>query len=324
LEWVKTGRWALPAIYLGAAILLTNIYWQSTQQLATATLAMFVAGVANKPFAYRILMPTLLGITAEANGLSLQLADIALRVLILTATMLLLRRWLRHFIHPLLADVMPLLLGVMLPWSFLFYWPYDFAGILIWTACLLCLVERRYATYLLLFTLGTLNRETAIFLIGLFGLTQWDLLGPRRTLQWCAGQAAIWLTVFVGLRLLIHPTGGDAVEFHLLANLDYLLHGQGFGPLEHWVRLLSGLGFMWVLAFWHWRRKSPFLRRACWLFAPYFLVMLVVARFVETRVWYEWIPIVLALSGQTLAEFHRNTGGASMAPSAVPPAALPS
>lgn len=304
--WLVAGRWAVHALYLGSAVLITIIYWESTEQLHTATLDKFVAGAANKPFAYRVLMPYIIGVVAGLNGFgNMQLADIPLRICTLFGTMILLRHWLRHFVHPLLADVMPLLLGVILPWSFLFYWPYDFSGLLLWTACLICLVERRYHLYLLLFILGVLNRETAFFLIFIFAATQWEIMGRGRALRWAGAQFAIWLSIFVALRLLIHPTDGEAIEMHVLDNLIYLVSGHGLGPFEHWFRLLAGLGFLWVLAPWYWSKKSVFLKRACWVLPGFFLIMLVVARFVETRVWYEWIPIAMALSGQSLMEFTR-------------------
>ncbi len=304
--WLAAGRWAIHALYLGSAVLITSIYWEATEQLYTATLDKFVAGSANKPFAYRVLMPYIIGVVAELNGFgNMKFADIPLRICTLFGTMILLRRWLRHFVHPLLADVMPLLLGVILPWSFLFYWPYDFAGLLLWTACLICLVERRYYLYLLLFILGVLNRETAFFLILIFAATQWETMGRARTLRWAGAQLAIWLAIFTTLRLFIHPTDGEGVEIHVLDNLIYLVSGYGLGPFEHWFRLLAGLGFLWLLAPWHWSKKSVFLKRACWVLPGFFLVMLVVARFVETRVWYEWIPIAMALSGQSLMEFLR-------------------
>ncbi len=293
-------------VYLGAAWLITGLYWELTEQLETATIEKFVGVAANKPFVYRVLMPYLLGVVAGLNDIGdLKMADVPLRILVLFGTMLMLRRWLRHFVDPLLADIGPLLLGVILPWSFYFYWPYDFSGILLWTACLVALVEGRRPLYLLLFALGTLNRETTFFLIGIFAATQWEGLGRRRTLQYVGAQAAIWSAIFVALRIFIRPAAGDPVEIQFMDNLVYLTRGYGLGPFEHWMRLLSGLGFFWLLAPWHWSRKSLFLRRACWILPAYLLVMLVVARLVETRVWYEWIPIVLALSGQSLMEFAR-------------------
>jgi hypothetical protein len=273
-EWLASGRWALPGVYLGAAFLITNLYWQGTEQLETATIEKFVGIAANKPFAYRLLMPYIIGVTAELNGLSPRYADVCLRICILFGTMLLLRRWLRHFVNPLLADGLPLTLGVILPWSFLFYWPYDYSGIL---------------------------------------MTQWEALGRKRTLKWVGVQLAIWVTIFVGLRLLIHPRGGEGVEIHIADNFEFLTRGYGLGPFEHWMRLLSGLGFMWLLAPWQWAKKSLFLRRACWVIPVQFAVLFVVGRFVETRLWYNWIPICLALAGQSLMEFQRR-GVADHAP----------
>jgi len=308
-EYVASGRWSLYAVYLGAAFLITGIYWQITIQLHTATIEMFVAGTANKPFAYRVLMPWLMAIVSGLNNIEdLKLVDVSLRVMILFGTFILLRHWLRYFVHPLLADIEPLVLGVILPWSFLFYWPYDFSGILLWTACLVCLVEKRYHLYLVLFLLSTLNRETAFFLIGVFAATQWENLGWRRTLRWAGVQLAVWLVVFVSLRLMIHPDGGDPVEFHVLDNLDFLVRGYGLGPFEHWLQLLSGLGFLWLLAPWHWSQKSLFLRRACWVLPFHAISLLIVGRLVETRMWYEWIPIALAMAGQSLTAFYQRDG----------------
>ncbi|UCC67035.1 MAG: hypothetical protein JSV79_07740, partial [Armatimonadota bacterium] len=202
------ARWALYGVYFGAAWVITRAYWKLTQQLGTATIEMFAEGTASKPFAYRMLMPWLLGWLNRLNGADdLMLTDIGLRVLVLFGVMVMIRRWLRHFVDPLLADVGPLLLGVMLPGTFVWYWPYDFAGILVWAVCLLALVERRYVLYLLVFAIGTLNRETTCFLIGVFAVTQWEALGARRTLRWVGVQAAIFAAIFIGLRLALHPAG---------------------------------------------------------------------------------------------------------------------
>ena len=92
-------------------------------------------------------------------------------------------------------------------------------------------MEKRYHLYLVLFLPSALNRETAFFLIGVFAATQWENLGWRRRLRWAGVQLAVRLVVFVSLRLMIHPDGGDPVEFHVLDNLDFLMRGYGLGFL---------------------------------------------------------------------------------------------
>jgi len=314
---VAQGRWALYAVYFGGSWVITRIYWNVTQQLETATIEMFAAGTADQPFAYRVLMPWLMGWTNRLNGVDdLMLTDIGLRVLVLFGLMVLMRRWLRHFVDPLLADIGPLLLGAMLPGTFVWYWPYDFSGILVWTVCLLALVERRYALYLAVFTLGTFNRETTFFLIGVFAVTQWGTLGARRTSRWVGVQGAIFAAIFIGLRLAIHPADGEAVEWHLFKNAGLLVGLRCAFPFESWMIMLSALGFFWLLAPWHWSRKSVFLRRASWIMPVHALAILVTGRLVEPRLWNEWIPIVLAMSGQTLMEFRRRETEAAGAASA--------
>ena len=61
----------------------------------------------------------------------------------------------------------------------------------------------------------------------------------------------------------------------------------------------------WLLAPWHWGKTSVFLRRACWIIPVHAAAILVTGRLVEPRLWNEWIPVVLALAGQTLMEFRR-------------------
>jgi hypothetical protein len=303
-EELAGGRWALYVIYVGSAWLITQLYWQLVIELDTATLAKMVAGEAKSPFQYRVLMPFLIGIVSAANGdLPLDLADKALRVGALFGAMILLRHWLRYFVTPVLADVMPLILSAILPWSFDFYWPYDFSGLLLWTGCLVLLFERRYEWYLWLFAIATFNRETTFFLIGIFAATQWEALGRRRVLEWTGRQLMIWVLILVGLRVAIPTQEGDPLEFQFWANCVYLASGVWLCLVEHWLTLLAGAGFMWVLVPWHWRKKSLFLRRACWVLPAYAVGMLIVGRLVETRLWYEWVPIVMALAGQSLMEF---------------------
>jgi hypothetical protein len=303
---VSAGRWPLYGVYLGAAWIITRIYWQITMPLDVATLEGFAAGTAEAPFAYRVLMPWALRGLSVLNGTNdLVLADVGLRIVVLFGLMVLLRRWMRHFVHPVLADASPLLLGVLLLGTFDWYWPYDFSTVLFWTACLVALVERRYRLYLVLLVIGAFNRETVAFLIGVFAATQWQSLGPRRTLLWSAGQCAALAAVFVGLRLAIRPPGGELIEIHLLDNLQFLIGGNCVGVFENWMLLLSSLGFVWMLAPWHWGRKSVFLRRACWTLPAVALANLVAGRLAEPRIWNDWMPIALALAGQSLMEFAR-------------------
>ncbi len=316
-EAVADGRWALYGVYLGLSWVITRVYWATTQQLDTATIEKFAAGTANKPFAYRVLMPWVMGWVNRLNGVDdLMLTDIGLRVLVLFAVMVVMRRWLRHFVDPLLADVGPVLLAAMLPGTFVWYWPYDFSGILVWTVCLLALVERRYALYLAVFTLGVFNRESAFFLMGVFAVTQWEALGARRTLRWSGVQLAIFAVIFIGLRLAIHPAEGDVAEWHLVKNAAFLIGKGSVFPFEGWMVMLSGLGFFWLLAPWYWSKKSLFLKQASWIIPIHAAAILLTGRLVEPRLWNEWIPVVLALSGQTLMEFRRGEreGASATAP----------
>ena len=300
----KGGGWALHIVYLGAAWVITKVYWHMTLQLDVATIDMMVDGTAEAPFAHRILMPWVLRTLCRVNEVGDPvLADLGVRIFILYGLMVLLRRWMRHFVAPALADLSPLLLGIILPGTFDWYWPYDFAGFFFWTACLLALLERRHWVYLLCFTVGSLNRETTALLIGIFAVTQWEALGRRRTLLWAAGQGVVFAAIALSIRLLVHPHGGEFVEVHLLENLWFMAGQNGLGLFENWMTMLSAFGFLWILAPWRWHRKSFFLRRACWLLPVAAVANLVLGRLAEPRLWNEWLPIVMALAAQTVAQF---------------------
>ena len=310
----KGGGWSLHVVYLGAAWVITKVYWRMTAQLDVATIDMMVDGTAEAPFAYRVLMPWVLRTLCRFDGVGdPMLADVGLRVLVLYGLMVLLRRWMRHFATATLADLSPLLLGIILPGTFYWYWPYDFAGFFFWTACLLTLVERRYSLYLLCFILGSLNRETTVLLIGIFAVTQWEELGRRRTLLWAAGQGVIFVAIALSIRLLVHAPGGEFAEVHLLENLSFIAGRNALSLFENWMTMLSALGFLWILAPWRWRRKSVFLRRACWVLPVAAVANLVLGRLAEPRLWNDWLPIFLALAAQTVAEFAREEQAAQPA-----------
>jgi hypothetical protein len=311
---LKAGRWSLHFVYVGAAWIITKVYWQTSIQLDVATLKMMMDGTAEAPFAYRVLMPWVLRTVRHLNGVNDPLlADFGVRIFVLYALLLLLRRWMRHFVAPALADLSPLLLGIVLTGTVGWYWPYDFAGFLFWTGCLLALVERRYGWYLVSFTLGCLNRETVFLLIGIFATTQWEVLGRRRTWCWVAGQSVLFVAIAIAIRLLVHAHGGELVEYHVPENLEFMAGRTALGPLEDWIIILSGLGFLWALAPWRWHSKHLFLRRACWLLPVAAVSNFVVGRLAEPRLWNDWIPIALALAGQNLTEFAEEEKAAARA-----------
>lgn len=299
-----SGRWSLYVVYLCAAWGITRIYWLLTMQLEEATIERMVYGTAEAPFCYRVLMPWIMKFVMQLNGLNdLVLTDYGLRILLLFGTMVLLRRWMRHFVDPVVADISPLLLGVVLPGTFDWYWTYDFSGFLLYTASLLALYERRYQLFLLLLVIGTLNRETAALLIGIFAVTQWHMLGPRQTLKWIGIQLFLFGITYSAIRLFVHPVGGEFMELHIVDNLQFLTGRIDFNSFENGMVALAGVGFLWLLAPWRWKTKPIFLRRTCWILPLHAGINLVTGRLAEPRLWNEWIPIIMVLAIQSLMSF---------------------
>ncbi|HLI75911.1 MAG TPA: hypothetical protein VKV02_03120 [Acidobacteriaceae bacterium] len=104
-----------------------------------------------------------------------------------------------------------------------FSYPYDFLSVAFFAAGLLCIVTRRFLPLLAVIALGTLNRETTLFLIGIYLLdaASTGLTGPRvswksrfslQQVPW--PRAVLLLAVWIAIRAALahHYAGNDRTE----------------------------------------------------------------------------------------------------------------
>ena len=61
------------------------------------------------------------------------------------------------------------------------------------------------------------------------------------------------------------------------------------------LQILSAFGFFWIIVFHKFKQLPMFIRRSSLTLIPYALIMLCVGMINETRIWYEYIPIILAI-----------------------------
>ena len=214
--------------------------------------------------------------------------------------------------------VFPVLLYTMM-WTYSvhveanFSYPYDFLSVAFFAAGLYFIVKRHFLPLLAVLALGTFNRETTLFLIGIFildaastGLTTpsrnwWHRFSPKQV-PWL--RAALLLGVWLGIKLWLghHYAGNDRSE-------DYVRLRDNIGELKPrlWPALLNTCGFMLpVVLLFRADIKPLRYRNYLWILPVWFAAMFYAGVIVETRIYGEFCPYVavaLALILENRLEF---------------------
>ena len=305
----------LSLYFVGMRAELTNVF-------QPASLASLVAHDAPTPFQYRLLVPTLVewihgrelqavsGIRAEETVAWIDFACVlgtwaAMRALIAGLG-----------IGSVRSGALALLIFYALPFHYLFArqaplrFVWDMPAILFFSCGLLALQRRWWSAYYIVFALGTLNKETTLFLAGVQLLTTWGAIPRRIVAQHLAAQLAIWIAIKFALHYAFSANPGvGSIPNVLEPNLRALLTPAALFSLA------SVFGFLWIpVAAFHKQIADPFARRALWVCLPYALGAFYVGSIVELRVWGELIPLI-ALG---VVEVFRGSGADSASPRALP------
>jgi len=155
--------------------------------------------------------------------------------------------------------------------------PYDVPAMLAFCACLYALVADRMWLFYAVFVVGTLNRETTVFLIPLLFL--W-----RRRLSWHAlPLLAIWGAEKAWLHHYVAAAGAEIFDLKIGYNLKEMIKPQ------MWPALASPFGFLWALFLWRFRviREQPIAVATAGLLALWVAGMVVVGQLNEVRIYTE-------------------------------------
>jgi len=168
--------------------------------------------------------------------------------------------------------------------------PYDPPQLFLFTLALYFLAAHRSRAFLIAFVLCCLNKETAVLLIPLYGLTFRNRSAPRRR-YWSTMLALIVVYVSIKLALtwIFHATPGSFVEFHLRHNAEWFTRGWTFTDAAVLLSLAALLVFRWS-------EKPAFLRVSfiC-VFPPMAALALFLGYVDEWRGYYEAYPIAFGL-----------------------------
>jgi hypothetical protein len=289
--------WRATALYFGLSLMLAAMHgldvdFGPNRALAERRHDAILAGRGESPYAYRVLMPAL----AEAAKRALEPAFGPERALAAGyagwrwaatfAFFLLFHAYLRAWLDEAWTTAGVLLAAALHPATFRFYWyqPDSPTDLLVWTAAGVLTQIRRDRWLFPLVVVGTLNRETAVFVIGVHAALRWGSEARSTLALRCGGLLATFAATFVGLRAAIGLRPWVAPIGELArANLNRLW-------LE-WAAVF--LGSLTILPFLGISRRPPELRRlAALLLATYLPLLLVFGRIREVRL---LLPLVLPL-----------------------------
>jgi len=166
--------------------------------------------------------------------------------------------------------------------------PYDVPSVFFFALALYGMYRKSRPLVWLAFVLGTLNRETAIFIALQYCI--WESPRTRKWLEWlptlCEG--ALMGGAWVLIRAWCVKSVGEGAykaEVTIPLNLHFLVSPW------HWPTLASVYGFLWVLLIARWRYLEDCrLRRMAVLLPVWFLVMILRGDLLEIRIHSEWIP----------------------------------
>lgn len=164
---------------------------------------------------------------------------------------------------------------------------YDWPTLFLFTLGLALLARQKWVAYILVFTLATINKETAILLTMAFTVHLYRRLERRHFVYLLGIQSIIFLTVRLLLLWVFQNNPGEVAEFHLS---EHLVAVQA-NPLA----VLIPLAGLVVLISRRWQEKPVFLRHALVIVLPLGIMQLLFGIPYEIRVYLEVFPVVLLL-----------------------------
>ena len=296
---LRKGRIALVSMYL---VLTSLLIQQHAYQVNFSESLIkraqrhdrLLALQGDAPWAYRVLTPAL----AEAISTPLlflgmsehnarEYAYLSLRWVLIASLLLLFHRFCRRYLAQHWAFAGTLLLVSLHSPSFVHYWfqPSSPLDLLLWLMAVMLTLRGQFRWLPLMVFLGTLNRETAVFIIAIHGVLQLGREPLPRLLVRCTGLGLIWAAVFLGLRTVITPElwSTDKTPWQML-------HSNLSG--EWLFYALSFLGVWSLLPLLGWRRVPAELRRLALLMVPYLGLLMLYGRIREVRL---LLPLAIPL-----------------------------
>ncbi len=205
---------------------------------------------------------------------------------------------LRPLVYPIFLGLCVLLYIVHTVQNFRYV--YDMPSLLVFALGFYAIYFRKpLGWFVLLFALGTLNRETTLLLLPFWALAQ--VLGPEGRIRWqaLAGRAVLLPVALMGAYWAVwhlwvfHLFGANPSEY----GPRFLFNMHCFLRLRYWPQLAAAFGFLWpFLILYRKQVRDPLLRAWLMVLPVWYAFMLIWAIVTETRVFGELVPILAPIA----------------------------
>ncbi len=166
---------------------------------------------------------------------------------------------------------------------------YDIPALFLFTLALALMQRERWKTFLWVFTLASLNKETSILLTVVFGAVYWKQR-DRKFWSLSAAQIAIYSVVRAAVMFAFRSNPGVVMETHFFLHVSAIWRN----PVGSLI-LFAFLGFVLYAISKGFKTSPLFLRRAIVILPILYILYLVGGAPFEIRVFYEAFPIIFLL-----------------------------
>jgi hypothetical protein len=179
---------------------------------------------------------------------------------------------------------------------------YDPPQLFLFTLSLYLLVNNRFRAFNIVFVLCCFNKETAVLLIPLYGLTfRNKASNSQRYWRKLLELFLVYISIKLTLAWIFHSNPGSFVELQLKRNIQWLAHGWTFTDVTVF------LGIILIICF-DWKKKPEFLRLSLiYILPPVLFLALFLGWLNEWRIFYEVYPIVFGLGVDSFIRIVRSS-----------------
>jgi hypothetical protein len=322
---VRTALYAILILLAAGFALVRFLHTSRIGEYPRASFEGALSGHAYRPYAYRALMPLAANLLAPmldahaARGLGIASETVlgkrffrdrldgsahpsqAIIILVLMyLSLVAFAATLHVFVRDLgysslIQYLLPVVLLLVCPLFFLgFGYMYDFPLLFLFLLSLYLMYRQQWGWYLLILGLGTLNKETTIFLFPVFALYAFHRMPRRKFLVLSAAQLGLYALIQGIIRYVFRLNPGGVTEWHFddqVAQLTILAAERPW-LLLYWgaaCALLAGL-------VWHGWSRKPVIFRLALCILPAFLLLYVFWGYpFELRAMLEDYPILAIL-----------------------------
>jgi hypothetical protein len=244
----------------------------------------------------------ILTVTAVAPHLTVEGANLLVQAGFLFGALVVIYRATSLMATPAAALFASALTVASVPWGFFSVgfrvsYPYDLPAIFFTAAGLAAILSRRFDLLVAAIAIGTLNKETTVFLLPAYVLAEWRTDSARVVITRGLILAAVFAVAYEVPRVLlqsaqpmlvtVHTASGDPAGSRVWLNLRHLF----FGEPGDFIQSVWGVALLHVPPLLYWK-QLPRTLKAAYLATPLFIgPLFFFGNIYELRLYNELIPL---------------------------------